>query len=105
MIGAALIVVFTIGCAGAQTTTRAADYCTSFARDYAYKASRQGQVLGGGALGSLIGLGIGSIGGAAGAGAAIGAGIGMIGGGIKRSNDADRIFIEAYDECIARTAR
>ena len=81
------------------------DYCASFARDYAYKASRQGQVLRGGAVGSLIGLGIGSIGGAAGTGAAIGAGIGLIGGGIRRSGDADRIFVDAYDECIARTAR
>ena len=103
--GAALIVLLAAGCAEAQTTTRAADYCTTVARDYAYKASRQGQVLRGGALGSLVGLGIGSIGGAAGTGAAIGAGIGLIGGGIKRSSDADRIFVEAYDECIARTVR
>jgi hypothetical protein len=43
-------------------------WCDSFARDYAANASRQGQVLGGAAKGSLLGLGIGAIAGASGVG-------------------------------------
>jgi hypothetical protein len=102
---AVLIVSCLIGDAEAQPTDQAAEYCVGYAREYARNGSRQGQVLRGGAIGSLIGLGIGSIGGAAGAGAAIGAGIGAIGGGVRRAKDADQLFIQAYDDCIARTVR
>jgi hypothetical protein len=79
--------------------------CAYYARTKAYYASRQGQVLGGGAIGSLAGLAIGSIAGAAGAGAAIGAGIGMIGGGLLRAKAADPIYQDAYDDCMADNQR
>ena len=100
-----LLATFATPGAMAQPSDKAAEYCASYARDYAYKASRQGQVLRGGAIGSLIGLGIGSIGAAGGAGAAIGAGVGAIAGGARRAQDADQLFIHAYDDCIARTVR
>ena len=76
--------------------------CDAYARSYANDRSRQGQVLRGGAVGSLVGLGIGSIAGAGGAGAAIGAGIGVIGGGMRRSTTSDRMYDAAYQDCMAR---
>ena len=79
--------------------------CDSYARNYAQGTSRQGQVLRGGAVGSLVGLGIGSIAGAGGAGAAIGAGIGVIGGGIRRSASADRTYNAAYQDCMSGRIR
>ena len=79
--------------------------CDSYARNYAQNTSRQGQVLRGGAVGSLIGLGIGSITGAGGAGAAIGAGIGVIGGGIRRGASADRTYNAAYQDCMTGRIR
>ena len=79
--------------------------CDHYARAYSNNASRQGQVLRGGAVGSLVGLGIGSIAGAAGAGAAIGAGIGIIGGGIRRVSTADRMYNAAYRDCMAGKVR
>ena len=84
---------------------RSATLCDSYARDYANRSSRQGQVLGGAAKGGLIGLGIGSITGSAGVGAAIGAGIGVIGGGARRRNDADRMYNAAYQDCMAGRVR
>ena len=65
-----------------------ATVCDRYARDYAQRASRQGQVLGGGVLGSIVGLGIGIAAGGAGLGAAIGGGVGAIGGGSRRQRDA-----------------
>jgi hypothetical protein len=91
--------------ASAQGSRPSATACDSYARNYASNASRQGQVLRGGAVGSLVGLGLGSITGAAGAGAAIGAGIGMIGGGIGRSATADRMYNAAYQDCISGRIR
>ena len=85
----------------AQGSRPSAVACDSYARNYADHASRQGQVLRGGAVGSLVGLGIGSISGAAGAGAAIGAGIGVIGGGIRRSAGAERMYNAAYQDCMS----
>jgi len=79
--------------------------CDNYARNYSHNASRQGQVLRGGAAGSLVGLGIGAIGGAAGAGAAIGAGIGIIGGGIRRVSTGDRMYNAAYQDCMAGRVR
>ena len=79
--------------------------CDAYARDYAHNASRQGQVLRGGAVGSLVGFGIGSFAGAAGTGAAIGAGIGMVGGGLRRAGSADRLYRAAYDDCMAARRR
>ena len=79
--------------------------CDSYARNYSQNTSRQGQVLRGGAVGSLVGLGIGSIAGAGGAGAAIGAGIGVIGGGLRRGASADRTYNAAYQDCMSGRIR
>ena len=84
-----------------QAAQPSAVSCENYARNYAERASRQGQVLRGGAVGSLVGLGIGSIGGAAGAGAAIGAGIGIIGGGVRRVSTRDKMYNAAYQDCMA----
>jgi hypothetical protein len=86
----------------AQTARPSAITCDNYARDYANQSSRQGQVLRGGAVGSLVGLGLGSIGGAAGVGAAVGATVGMIGGGMRRSSTADRTYNAAYQDCMSR---
>ena len=91
--------------AGAQGSRPSAVACDSYARNYASNASRQGQVLRGGAVGSLVGLGLGSITGAAGVGAAIGAGVGIIGGGIGRSSTADRMYNAAYQDCMSGRLR
>ena len=95
----ALLVFWSAGVGIASTQSSGA--CDSYARSYAQNGSRQGQVLRGGAIGSLVGLGLGSIGGAAGTGAAIGAGLGMIGGGVKRAGTADRLYRDAYNDCMA----
>jgi hypothetical protein len=84
----------------AQTSQRSARYCDSYARDYAQNASRQGQVLGGGAKGSLLGAGIGAIAGGAGVGAVVGATVGIIGGGARRQNTAERMYNAAYQDCM-----
>jgi hypothetical protein len=94
------VLVFWSTCVGIALA-QSSDACDRYARSYAQNESRQGQVLRGGAIGSLVGLGLGSIGGAAGTGAAIGAGIGMIGGGVKRAGTADRLYRGAYDDCMA----
>jgi hypothetical protein len=86
-------------------STQSSTACDAFARNYAHNASRQGQVLGRGAMGGLLGGGIGAIAGAAGAGAVIGAGIGMIGGGARRGADAERIYRAAYQDCMAGRIR
>ena len=91
--------------AHAQASRPSAVTCDAYARNYAANASRQGQVLRGGAVGSLVGLGIGSITGAAGAGAAIGAGIGAIGGGVRRTATADRMYNAAFDDCMSGRLR
>jgi len=81
---------------------RSAVACDNYARAYANDGSRQGQMLRGGAVGSLLGLGIGSIAGAGGVGAAVGAGVGIIGGGMRRSATSDRMYNAAYNDCMAR---
>jgi hypothetical protein len=91
--------------AGAQGSRPSAVSCDSYARNYASSSSRQGQVLRGGAVGSLVGLGLGSITGAAGVGAAIGATVGVIGGGIGRSSTADRMYNAAYQDCMSGRIR
>lgn len=104
--GVAGYLVLLTGIVGASAQSRPSSVtCDSYARNYAANASRQGQVLRGGAVGSLVGLGIGSITGAAGAGAAIGAGIGVIGGGIRRTSTADRMYNAAYDDCMSGRLR
>ena len=84
-----------------QSSQRSATYCDNVARHYAQESSRQGQVFGGAAKGSLLGLGIGAIAGGAGVGAAIGATVGVIGGGARRHNTADRMYHAAYQDCMA----
>lgn len=79
--------------------------CDSYARDYAANASRQGQVLGGAAKGSLLGLGIGAIAGASGVGAAVGATVGAIGGGARRQATSQRMYDAAYQDCMAGRTR
>jgi hypothetical protein len=76
--------------------------CDNYARSYASQSSRQGQVLRGGAVGSLVGLGLGSIAGAGGVGAAVGATVGVIGGGMRRSSTADKMYNAAYQDCMSR---
>jgi len=97
-----LCVIGGVEMASAQPSATA---CDSYARNYAQGTSRQGQVLRGGAVGSLVGLGIGSIAGAGGAGAAIGAGIGVIGGGLRRGASADRTYNAAYQDCMSGRIR
>jgi len=104
--GPVAIVFLCIMCgAEAASAQPSAVACDAYARNYAQNTSRQGQVLRGGAVGSLIGLGIGSITGAGGAGAAIGAGIGAIGGGIRRGASADRTYNAAYQDCMSGRIR
>jgi len=97
----AIVFLCVVGGAQVASAQPSALGCDSYARNYAQGTSRQGQVLRGGAVGSLVGLGIGSITGAGGAGAAIGAGIGAIGGGIRRGASADRIYNAAYQDCMS----
>jgi len=89
----------------AQNSGRSAIACDAFARDYAANASRRGQVLGGAATGSLLGLGIGALAGASGVGAAVGATVGFIGGGARRHSDAQRMYNVAYQDCMAGRIR
>ena len=89
----------------AQGSGQSAVACDNYARDYANNASRQGQVLRGGAVGSLAGLGIGAIVGASGVGAAVGATVGMIGGGAKRQSTAQSMYSAAYQDCMAGRVR
>ena len=91
--------------ADAQSSKPSAVVCDSYARNYAEHASRQGQVLGGGAVGSLVGLGIGALAGGPALGAAIGGGVGLIGGGARRSATADRMYSAAYSDCMAGRVR
>lgn len=79
--------------------------CEAFARNYAQEASKQGKVLGGGAIGGLIGLGIGAATGGAAVGAAIGGGVGMIGGGRQQQRDAARLYQVAFNDCMAGRIR
>lgn len=87
--------------ANAQSAT----VCDSYARNYSQNASRQGQVLGIGAIGSLVGAGIGAAFGGPAIGAAIGGGLGLIGGGSQRKKTADRMYNAAYQDCMAGRVR
>ena len=94
-----------LGLVEAASAAPSAVACDSYARDYAASASRQGQVLGGAAKGSLLGLGIGALAGASGVGAAVGATVGAIGGGARRQGTAQRMYNAAYQDCMAGRAR
>jgi hypothetical protein len=84
---------------------QSARVCDAYARNYATNASRQGQVLGRGAVGSALGAGIGAAFGGAAVGAAVGGGIGLISGGARRSQTADRMYNAAYQDCMAGRVR
>jgi uncharacterized membrane protein len=75
--------------------------CDSYAHKYAQQASAEGQMLGAGAAGSLVGLGVGALFAASGVGAAVGATVGIIGGGAARQKRAQQIYASAYQDCVA----
>jgi hypothetical protein len=89
------------GDAGAQSAV----VCDGYARQYAENASKQGQMLGRGAVGSLVGAGIGLAFGGAAVGAAIGGGLGLVSGGAKRNETANRMYNAAYQDCMAGRTR
>lgn len=91
------------GVADAQSAS--AVRCDNYARSFAQNNSRQGQVLGSTAVGSLVGLGIGAIAGGAGVGAAIGAGVGLIGGGARRQATFQQMYNAAFQDCMAGRIR
>jgi len=75
--------------------------CDNYANSYAHQASRHGQLIGGTAVGSLVGLGIGALFAASGVGAAIGATVGLVGGGALRHQREQEIYNAAYQDCLA----
>jgi hypothetical protein len=75
--------------------------CDAYARDYAQRASMQGQALGRGAVGTLVGAGIGAAFGGAAIGAAVGGGMGLISGGASRQQTANRMYTAAYQDCMS----
>lgn len=97
-----LLAVLVFGNPAAAQSARA---CDAWARDYAAHASRQGQVLGRGAIGAGLGAGIGAAFGGAGAGAAIGGGLGLVSGGVRRQQTFDQIHRAAFQDCMAGRAR
>jgi predicted lipid-binding transport protein (Tim44 family) len=100
-----LLLIGATGVADAQSRAPSAVACDNFARNYAQNSSAQGQMLGGAAKGSLLGLGIGALAGGAGVGAAIGAGIGLISGGARRQSTASRMYDVAFRDCMAGRVR
>ena len=95
-----------IGMAAVHTAeAQSQQACDAFASNYTQTGSRQGQVIGGGFVGSLVGLGIGAIAGAPGVGAAVGFGFGAIGGGARRQRDAERMYRAAFNDCMAGRIR
>ena len=91
----------------AQTSGPSAIVCDNFARNYAQQASAKGQLFGGGAVGSLLGLGIAAAtgGGSLALGAAVGGTVGMIGGGSVRQKTAQQMYGAAYQDCMAGRVR
>jgi uncharacterized protein YcfJ len=84
---------------------QSATVCDSYARNYSENSSRQGQVIGRGALGTLVGTGIGAAFGGAAAGAAIGAAAGLFSGGRSRQTTASSMYNAAYADCMAGRVR
>ncbi|ACK64913.1 conserved hypothetical protein [Rippkaea orientalis PCC 8801] len=86
----------------AQSRYRSRSYCEDYAREFADRRARGG-FLQGGARGAASGAAIGAIvdgGRGAGTGAAIGSVVGILGGSIKRGTDYDRLFNQAFDDCM-----
>jgi predicted lipid-binding transport protein (Tim44 family) len=75
--------------------------CDSYANSYAQRTSRQGQLLGGAAAGSLAGLAVGSLFAASGVGAVVGLTAGLLGGGAIRHQREQEIYQAAYQDCLA----
>lgn len=103
MVCAVMLVTGTLNSTVAKA--QSATVCDSYARNYSQNASRQGQVLGIGAIGSLVGAGIGAAFGGPAIGAAIGGGLGLIGGGSQRKKTANRMYNAAYQDCMAGRVR
>jgi hypothetical protein len=97
--------VLAISAFGNPAAAQSARACSAWAHDYARHASRQGQVLGRGAVGAALGAGVGAAFGGAGAGAAIGGGLGVVSGGVRRQQSFDRIYNAAFRDCMAGRAR
>ena len=79
--------------------------CDHYAHNLAQQRSAQGQMLGGAATGSLVGLGIGALFAASGVGAVVGATAGLVGGGAARQQRAQQIYAAAYRDCMAGRIR
>jgi uncharacterized protein YcfJ len=81
---------------------RSRGYCDSYARDYASRKAGAKQVLGGAAVGALLGVGVGAIVGGHHAvrdGALIGGGVGAVGGGINANGKWRKYYNRAYYNC------
>ena len=81
--------------------------CEVFARNYAANASRQGKMLGGAFMGTIVGLGIAAATGGAAlpAAAAIGGSIGAVGGSASRVHDSNTAYARAFSDCMAGRIR
>jgi hypothetical protein len=102
-VGAWMCTGLIVGSTFVQTAEAAsAKACDAYAREYANNGSRQGQVLRGGAVGTLAGAGVGALFGAAGIGAAVVGGLGVIGGGRDRRETARGMYQAAYHDCMAQ---
>lgn len=98
------VLIFSIDALGivmAQRPQPSAVKCDSSARVYAQQNANEGKILGRGAAGSVIGLGLGALAAASGVGAAIGATVGVISGGAKREQRVQQIYNAAYQDCMA----
>jgi hypothetical protein len=81
---------------------RSRRYCDAYARDYASRKAGAQQVVGGAAVGALLGLGVGAIVGGHHAmrdGALIGGGVGAVGGGINANSKWRKYYNRAYTNC------
>jgi len=103
----AITVALMIGVYSHGASATSATVCDAYARNYATQTSRQGQIVGGAFVGSLIGLGIvAATGGTALLGGAlVGAGIGGMAGGTVRNDTANTIYRAAYNDCRAGRIR
>lgn len=97
-----VLAVPTDGGVGAQGSAAA---CDRYATNYANQQASKGQVLGGAAVGSLFGAGIGAIFSEAGPGALIGAGLGAIRGGKRQSTSYSHVYDAAFRDCMAGRVR
>jgi hypothetical protein len=79
--------------------------CDRYAENYANGHASSGQVLGGAAVGSLFGAGIGAIFSESSAGALIGGTIGVISGGRKKSVSYSNVYDAAFRDCMAGRVR